>query len=385
MRNAPWAAVPFLAGFPLAPIVMMCVTEGGWWTFAPVLVVFVGVPILDVIGGMAESARVSPDVDVNPWFKAVTWAWVPVQLGLVAWIIAMTTRGGLEPYEQVGAALSMGVTAGAIGITFAHELVHRSRPFERALGEILLASVSYTHFAIEHVHGHHRQVGTPHDPATARLGESFYRFLPRTLVGSVCSAWRLEVERLARRGRGAFSPGNRMLRYALTQAVIYGVVWRVYGAAGVAIFAGQAVVAFSLLEVINYIEHYGLARRQLASGKYERVLPQHSWNSAHRVSNIYLFNLARHSDHHYLASREYDRLRHYDDVPQLPTGYVGMVLLALFPPLWFHVMDQRLDAWQALACTAAPARGCAHDFEDDGKHPLPVRNRFVGGRLGLFG
>ena len=356
MRNAPWAAVPFLAGFPLAPIVMMCVTEGGWWTFAPVLVVFVGVPILDVIGGMAESARVSPDVDVNPWFKAVTWAWVPVQLGLVAWIIAMTTRGGLEPYEQVGAALSMGVTAGAIGITFAHELVHRSRPFERALGEILLASVSYTHFAIEHVHGHHRQVGTPHDPATARLGQSFYRFLPRTLVGSVCSAWRLEVERLARRGRGAFSPGNRMLRYALTQAVIYGVVWRVYGAAGVAIFAGQAVVAFSLLEVINYIEHYGLMRKEIAPGIYERIQPQHSWDSSYRLSNWMLINLARHSDHHCVAAKRYQSLELAPQAPQLPAGYGAMFLLALCPPLWFRVMDPRVSAAAQPTLRASTAR-----------------------------
>jgi alkane 1-monooxygenase len=341
MRNSPRAAVPFLAGFPLAPIVLWCVAEGGWWTFAPVFVVFVAVPIFDTIGGVTEHARVSPDLDFNPWFKAVTWAWVPVQLGLLVWILATVRRGSLDPLEQVGAAVSMGVTAGAIGITFAHELVHRRRAFERALGEVLLASVSYAHFAIEHVHGHHRHVATPHDPATARFGESFYRFLPRTVIGSITSAWWIEAERLARRGRGRFSPPNRMLRYGLTQIVLYPTVWWVFGAAGVAVFTGQALVAFSLLEVINYIEHYGLMRKEIAPGVFERIQPQHSWDSPYRLSNWMLINLARHSDHHLVASKRYQSLELVPQAPQLPAGYAAMFLLALVPPLWFRVMNPR--------------------------------------------
>jgi alkane 1-monooxygenase len=195
--------------------------------------------------------------------------------------------------------------------------------------------------------GHHRAVATPDDPATSRRGESLYRFYPRTVLGGLRSAWVLERERCAKKQTPWWNPRDRRSRYVLVLAASYvGVAW-IFGPFGLALFVAQGVVAFSLLEVINYIEHYGLARRQLASGKYERVLPQHSWNSAHRVSNYYLFNLARHSDHHYLASREYDRLRHHGDAPQLPTGYVGMVILALFPPLWFHVMDKRLGAWQA--------------------------------------
>jgi alkane 1-monooxygenase len=344
MRDSPAAAVPFLAGFPLAPIVMWCVTEGGWWTFVPLLVVFVAVPVLDLLGGVTEHARVSPALDVNPWFKAVTWLWVPVQLGLLAWILATVSRGHLTMLEQTGAAASMGVTAGAIGITFAHELVHRRRAIERALGELLLASVSYAHFAIEHVHGHHRHVATPQDPATARLGESFYRFLPRTVVGSFTSAWRLEVERLARRGRGPFSPSNRMLRYALTQVLLYPAVWLIYGDAGVAVFASQAFVAISMLEVINYIEHYGLMRKEIAPGVYERIQPQHSWDSSYRLSNWMLINLARHSDHHLLASKRYQSLELVPQAPQLPASYGAMFLLALVPPLWFRVMNPRAVA-----------------------------------------
>ena len=323
---------------------MICVAGGGWWTWAPLLVVFAGVPLLDAIGGISEESRVSPDLDRNIWFKAVTWAWVPVQLALLIWALAVAATGQLTPLELAGAALSVGAATGTIGITFAHELVHRRAPFERALGEILLASVSYTHFAIEHVHGHHRHVATPHDPATARLGESFYRFLPRTVVGSVTSAWRLEGERLARRGRSIWSPANRMLRYGATQAALYPAVWWTFGGAALAVFAGQAVTAFMLLEVINYIEHYGLMRKEIAPGEYERIGPQHSWDSAYRLSNWMLINLARHSDHHLAAAKRYQSLELPAHAPQLPAGYGAMFLLALVPPLWFRVMDPRVEA-----------------------------------------
>lgn len=347
LRNGPWRAIPFLASFPLAPLVMICVGEGGWWTCAPLLVIFVGVPILDAIGGVTDESRVSPDLDRNPWFRAVTWAWVPVQIGLLAWVLAIAATGRLTPFELAGAALSMGATAGAVGITFAHELVHRRQRFERALGEILLASVSYAHFAIEHVHGHHRHVATPQDPATARLGESFYRFLPRTLAGSLTSAWRLERERLARRGHRAWSPANRMLRYGATQAALYPAVWWTFGAAGLAVFAAQAATAFTLLEVINYVEHYGLMRKEIAPGEYERIGPQHSWDSAYRLSNWMLINLARHSDHHLAAAKRYQSLELPAGAPQLPAGYGAMFLLALVPPLWFRVMDRRAEAASA--------------------------------------
>jgi alkane 1-monooxygenase len=346
LRGSPLAALPFLAGFPIAPILLLSVTEGGWWTFLPVVVVFVGVPILDALGGVAESARVSPDLDRNGWFKAVTWAWVPVQLATLVWVLATARMGRLDTYEVIGMTVSMGVIGGALGITFAHELVHRRQAFERALGEILLASVSYAHFAIEHVHGHHRHVATPHDPATARLGESYYRFLPRTLVGSVTSAWHLEVERLARRGHPALTPANRMLRYGLTQLLLYPLVWAIFGRVGVAVFAGQAIVAISLLEVINYVEHYGLMRKEIAPGEYERVAPRHSWDSSYRVSNWMLINLARHSDHHCAAAKRYQSLELAPGAPQLPAGYGAMFLLALIPPLWFRVMDPRVAAAQ---------------------------------------
>jgi alkane 1-monooxygenase len=352
MRHSPLPVIPYLTGFLLPPVAMVCVTERGVWTYLPVLVVFLAVPLIDVLIGMADAAREAPELDRNPFFKAVTWSWVPVQLGLLAWMLARVATGTFAPYEVVGATLAMGVVSGAVGITFAHELVHRSHPFERALGEILLASVCYTHFAIEHVHGHHRYVGTPNDPATARLGESFYRFLPRTLVGSLTSAWHLEAERLARRRRGPWSPANRMLRYAATQLALFPAIWSIFGAAGVVLFAGQAALACSILEVINYVEHYGLVRRQLAPGEYERIAPQHSWDSSYRLSNWMLINLARHSDHHCMAAKRYQSLELLPQAPQLPAGYGAMFLLALVPPLWFRVMNPRAAA-AAIALSSA--------------------------------
>jgi alkane 1-monooxygenase len=341
VRSSPLAALPFLASFPIAPILVISAAERGLWTFLPILVVFVAVPILDAMGGTTEEARVPPDLDHNLWFKAVTWAWVPVQLATLAWVLATVSSSRLTTLELVGVTLSMGVVSGGVGITFAHELVHRRQPFERALGEILLASVSYTHFAIEHVHGHHRHVGTPDDPATARFGESFYRFLPRTVVGSVVSAWRIELGRLSRRAGGAFSPSNRMLRYALTQIALYPLVAFTFGRTGLAVFAGQAAVAISLLEVINYVEHYGLMRRQIGPGEYERIAPRHSWDSSYKLTNWMLINLARHSDHHCAAAKRYQSLELPGEAPQLPAGYSAMLLLALVPPLWFRVMNPR--------------------------------------------
>lgn len=342
MTHSPLPAIPFLISFLLPPLVMVSVTEGGAWTYLPLAVMFIAVPLVDTLTGVADAARQSPDLDRNMFFKFVTWAWVPVQVGLLLWVLAVTTRGDLTPFEIVGATLSMGATAGATGVTFAHELVHRSHAYERALGEILLSSVSYAHFAIEHVHGHHRHVGTPRDPATARFGESFYRFLPRTLAGSLTSAWHLEVERLKRRARGAWSTSNRMLRYGAEQVVIYGVIAWAFGPIGAAVFAGQAAIAFSLLEVINYVEHYGLMRKEVTPGQYERIAPQHSWDSSYRVSNWMLINLARHSDHHCVTAKRYQSLELQPLAPQLPAGYGAMFLLALVPPLWFRVMNPRV-------------------------------------------
>jgi alkane 1-monooxygenase len=255
----------------------------------------------------------------------------------------------LGPLELVGATLSVGATTGAIGMAVAHELIHRRHGYARAFGAILLASVTYPHFAIEHVKGHHRHVGTPRDPATARLGESLYRFVPRSVVGGLISAWQIERLRLWEREAGTWSRHNVMLRYAALVLATYGAIAIVLGPLALALFAGQSLVAIAALEVINYIEHYGLLRKKSSAYEYERVKPEHSWDSPNRISNWMLMNLPRHSDHHLSAAKRYQSLELLTHAPRLPGGYGAMFLLALVPPLWFRVMDPRVAAARAGA------------------------------------
>lgn len=338
---------PYFLVFMLPVMLVLGVERGGLWTAAPLLFTFGLIPLLDA--ALEQDRENHPDGVARWWFDLPILLWVPAQLLTTLYVVWRLSDGSsdLSALELAASVASLGVINGAGGINVAHELMHRKHWLWRAGAEMLMTSVSYTHFCIEHVLGHHRTVATPDDPATSRRGETLYRFYLRTVVGGLRSAWVLERERCARKQIRWSSPRDRRTRYMLILATVYIAIGLAFGPLALLLFVVQGVIAFSLLEAINYIEHYGLLRRQLASGKYERVLPQHSWNSAHRVSNWYLFNLARHSDHHYLASREYDRLRHHAEAPQLPTGYAGMVVLALFPPLWFQVMDRRVDAWQA--------------------------------------
>jgi alkane 1-monooxygenase len=323
---------------------------GGVFTFAPVVLAFVITPLLDALVG--EDAR-NPSAAGeerrarNPLFELALWTFVPVQLALLAWGIGELSSGSRPPLEALGILAGMGISAGGGGITVAHELMHRRGWTPRAAAEILMLSVSYPHFCVEHVLGHHKRVGTSDDPATARLGEGFWVFLPRVLWGSLASAWALERARCARRGIRAGSLADRRVRYVLELAGGYGAVWLAGGWAGVAVLAGHGVIAVGMLEVINYIEHYGLVRRAGGNGALEKVGPRHSWSSDHRVTRYYLFDLPRHADHHQAATRPYWKLRHLDQGPRLPAGYAAMLLCAVVPPLWHRIMDPRARAWAA--------------------------------------
>jgi alkane 1-monooxygenase len=343
-------ALPYAIGFVLPAIILFTARLGGAWTFFPLAVLYVIIPAIDVLVGLNPrnpAASEEPALSENPAFRAITWLWVPAQLALIVWGLERVASAALTPVEAVGTTVSIGLTAGAIGMTFAHELIHRPSRLERLLGDVLLVSVTYPHFAIEHVHGHHRHVGTPRDPATARFGESLYAFLPRTIVGGIRSAWRIETRRLGKQGRRAFGPSHRMLRYATVVGIVYVAVGSLHGWRGLLFFASQSAVAFGLIETINYIEHYGLVRQEIAPGQYERVMPWHSWDSTHRVSNWILINLARHADHHVAAGKRYQSLYALDAAPQLPTGYGAMFVLALAPPLWRRVMDPRVASARA--------------------------------------
>ena len=349
MTRSIWATFPFWLAYLLPPIVIISVFNRGWFTLVPIVVVFGLLPLLDWMSGVAAIAREAPDLAFNTWFRLVTWLWVPVQLALIAWLVRTVPLEHLGPLELIGATVSVGATTGAIGMTFAHELIHRRHGYERAFGNILLASVTYPHFAIEHVKGHHRHVGTPNDPATARLGESVYRFVPRSVRGGLSSAWQIEQRRLWEREVGTWSVQNIMLRYAAAELAIYVSIAIAFGPVAVAVFAGQSLFAIAVLEAINYVEHYGLLRKKSSAYEYERVKPEHSWDSPNRISNWMLINLPRHSDHHMSAAKRYQSLELLPHAPRLPGGYGAMFLLALVPPLWFRVMDPRVAAVRAGA------------------------------------
>jgi alkane 1-monooxygenase len=341
------AALPYLIVYLLPPATAYGLWRGGAWTFLGLAFVFVAIPIFDALLGLDEvnaDAEGEAALDANPLLNLVVRAWLPVQVALIGYAI-WWSAGGLTPLEWIGGALSVGVTAAGGGINIAHELMHRRDPRDRALAEVLMTTTSYTHFCVEHVYGHHKNVSTPHDPGSARAGQSLYAFLPQTLIGSVRSAWRLETRR-AERAKQTGTLRDRRVRYPLDLLAIYGLVFGLSGLPGVAFFAAQSAMAILLLELINYIEHYGLERRQIGPDRWEKVTPQHSWNSAHRLTKYFLFALPRHADHHANAARPYWKLRHFEGAPQHPAGYATMVLLSLVPPLWFRVMNPRLAAWR---------------------------------------
>ncbi|GAB4429637.1 MAG: alkane 1-monooxygenase [Bacteroidia bacterium] len=328
----------------------------GGWSFLPLLYVFGVIPLLELLmpPDPANLSRAEEDLARNnPRYDWMIYLTVPLLYAALGVFFVVLARVPLQGYEVLGLVLAIGIMCGTFGINVGHELGHRSKAHERLLAKVALLSSLYMHFYIEHNRGHHRHVSTPEDPASARRGETVFAFWLRSVAGSYRSAWRLEDERLRRQGQGFWSWHNEMLRFQVIQLGWLLGIGLLGGPRVLLAYLGAATVGFLLLETVNYIEHYGLQRRRLASGAYERVLPQHSWNSDHSLGRILLFELSRHSDHHYLASRKYQILRHHDDSPQMPTGYPGMIVLALLPPLWFAVMHPRLDRLEQLR--TAPA------------------------------
>jgi len=349
----------FLAMIPIALIFR------GIWAWVPIAITFGFVPVLDRMGGIsAWNPRPEREglLAADRRYRTLVALWVPVGVGLTIWGLFVTAAPGLTLADRIGLILSIGFMNGVIGITYAHELIHQPARNEQLLGDLLLALVCYGHWHVEHVFGHHRNVATPADPSSARRGESFFRFYFRSVRGSLTSAIALERARLVRAKRAPLGVHNRLIWLTLTSIAFAAIAFLTQGSLGLVFFLGQSVVAFSSLEIINYIEHYGLRRRELEPGRYENVRPEHSWNASQRVSNALLINLARHSDHHAMASRRYQILRTYDEqsVPQLPSGYAAMFLVALVPPLWFRLMDPRVDDWNTRERDLTTARTGVH-------------------------
>ena len=331
-------ALPFWSSLLLIPLAWIGATQGGWT-----------VTLLDILGGH-DTANPDPEAPADlVWYRAITVLWFPVQTGTVfATLAHATATDHLSGLEQVALFFGLGVISGAIGITYAHELMHQKPRWERWLGDLLMASVLYSHFRSEHLLVHHRHVGTPRDPVTARYNTGFHRHFARVLARCPASAWRAEAAMLARRGLPVWHRSNPFWRYAALQGGFLGLALAIGGWWGLVLFLVQAFTAVWQLELTNYIEHYGLTRRHLGAGRYEPVRPHHSWNADHRVSNWLLINLQRHSDHHYKPDRRFPLLQTYgaDQAPQLPFGYPAMTALAMIPPLWRRVLNPRVRAWR---------------------------------------
>lgn len=314
--------------------------QGGGWSFMTVGVVYLAIPLFDHLLGM-DSTRHSSDSTRTS--DLLLYAALPAQLGLLALFIAAWS-GAASAWERIGWIVSVGLSNGGLGITVAHELIHRRDAGDRWVGKALLATVGYMHFAIEHPRGHHQRVATDEDHASARLNESIFAFFWRSIFGQFGSAWDLERQRLAKRGLSAFTVRNEMLWFAAIQGGLWVTVAALFGGSVAWALLAVAAVAVMLLEVVNYVEHYGLRRTIDSRGRWEPVGPQHSWNSDHRLSRAMLFELPRHTDHHMNAGRAYPTLQNVNHAPQLPAGYPAMVLVALVPPLWFRLMNPRVAA-----------------------------------------
>ncbi len=341
-----WLLSPALPLVGAASIVAVANGAPGWVLWSLPFVFYGLVPFFDwFIGEDPINAPESavPALDADRYYLRIVIAYIPSQYIATiagAWLAA---QGTLDVLSLIGLVVACGMVNG-VGINTAHELGHKTSAMERWLAKITLAPVAYGHFFIEHNKGHHKNVATFDDPASSRMGESFWAFWPRTVIGSLQSAWGIERERLQRKGQRVWSHHNENLQAWAMTVVLFAALTFWLGPWALLFLVVQAVYGFSLLEVVNYLEHYGLLRLKDSNGRVERCQPRHSWNSNHIVTNLFLYQLQRHSDHHANPTRRYQGLRHFEDSPQLPSGYAAMILVAYLPPLWYRLMDPKVVA-----------------------------------------
>lgn len=345
-------ALPFWVSLGLIPLAWIGAFYGGWTVLLLPIITWYLFSALDAVTGLnTENVEVDTADDDLRWYRLITLIWAPVQFstlfGILAYVCNTTHLGS---WEKIGLFFGIGVISGTVGINYSHELMHQKSKLERGLGDVLLAMVLYSHFRSEHLLVHHRYVATPRDPVTARMGEGFHRFYPRVLKASLISAFKAEKAMLARKDLPASDRSNPFWKYATLQVGFLALAIILGGWSGLGLFLIQASIAIWQLELVNYIEHYGLTRKHLGDGKYEHVQPRHSWNASHKASNWLLINLQRHSDHHYKPDRRFPVLQNYTeaDAPQLPFGYPIMTMAAMVPPLFRRIMNPRVRKWREM-------------------------------------
>lgn len=331
-------------------IVAFSIWSADIWSFSTLVFMFGIIPFMELFTKGSTQNLTAWEEELAKENRVYDWllyGLVPTQYAILFYFLYKIGDPTLPLYAQIGMTTAFGMSCGILGINAAHELGHRNTWHEQFMSKMLLLTTLYMHFFIEHNRGHHKNVSTDDDPASSRYGETVYTFYFRTIYGSWMSAWRLEAERLQKSGQSFWTWQNEMLRFQVIQAAFVVGIYAFFGAHVLTFYLGGAAIGFLLLETVNYIEHYGLRRKKVGD-RYERTLPVHSWNSNHPLGRLLLLELSRHSDHHYMANRKYQTLRHFDDSPQMPTGYPGMMLLAMVPPLWFRVMHRRIE--EVLNC-----------------------------------
>lgn len=337
----------YLLAYLVPASAVVALTFQGAWAWLTVVFVFGVIPLLELVAPVSTEnhpTEIESDRANSRIFDWLLYLNAPLVYGIVGRYLFVVSFTHPDTSVAIGLTLATGIVVGACGINVAHELGHRNDAFSQHLSKLLLLPALYQHFFIEHNLGHHKNVATDLDPASARKNEILFVFWWRSVTGSWRSAWQLESERLNRIDRPIWSLNNRMIRFISYQTLWLSTIYVIFGLKGVAGAVAIAVVGFLLLETVNYLEHYGLRRRKLDSGHFEPVSPRHSWNSDHEVGRILLYELTRHSDHHYKSTRKYQVLRHLPESPQLPFGYPTSVLLAFVPPLWFAIMNKHIPA-----------------------------------------
>jgi alkane 1-monooxygenase len=344
-------------------------TVTGWEIWMPLIYAWVIIPAAELFirpDPKNMSAEEEELAQADPAYDFLLYGIVILQYLILSLFLMAMTQDKMTIIDIAGRVWVMGLLCGIFGINVGHELGHRSRPFEQVFARMLLLTSQYMHFFIEHNKGHHKRVATDEDPSSARYGEWIYGFYLRSIVFSYLSAWQIAIRESRRKNKRVVSLDNEMVRYTLIQIIFVVVIFMIFGGFTTFCYLVAAFIGILLLETVNYIEHYGLKRKQIAPGRYERAMPAHSWNSDHIIGRLMLFELSRHSDHHYLASRKYQTLRHHADAPQMPTGYPGMMILSLIPPAWFYVMNKKIGGTRPETRSPSP---CTAETSDSKEAP----------------
>jgi alkane 1-monooxygenase len=339
-------SIKFGAPFSIFILAYFAFTNHGWIIASPLLYAFAFMPIVELLINPKEKNMSEAEEQVakeDKLYDIWLYLMVPFQYAALVFFLISLQDTTLTTIEYIGRIAVMGLLCGTFGINVGHELGHRRNLYERNMAKALLLTSLYMHFYIEHNKGHHKNVSTVEDPSSARRGEPIYLFYFRTVIMGFLSACHIAGEDQQKKGKPIFHFSNQMIQFQLLQFALVVIIYFIFGLKIMMAFMAAATIGFLLLETVNYIEHYGLERKLGSSGQYERAMPQHSWNSNHILGRLMLFELSRHSDHHYLASRKYQILRNHEEAPQMPTGYPGMMILSLFPPIWFRIMNRKID------------------------------------------